>query len=502
MGGAQLAAAYARAKLSEGWRLVAWINAEDTESVLAGLAEIADSAELPGRSTRDAVEMGQALRQMLEADGHHCLIVFDNAPDADVLRPYVPAAGAAQVLITGGRRSLTNLGADVLVDMFTAKEAVTFLAAWTGLADGPGAAAVAAELGYVPLGLAQAAAVISRQKLAYGTYLERLRALPVEEYLAREQRQPYPHGTAEAVLLSLDAVRSTDRDGTCTAVMELMAVLSSAGVCRDLLYAAGQVDVLHRRRRWPRRNTAMVDQALVQLAEHSLLTSSLDRQLVSAHPLVMRVMRDQLARQGRLTAVCRAAAYLLDTRARTLEGPQDRRAVRNLLRQVHALLENAAGRAAETDDELAGMLLSLRLWVMYYLDELGDSVSQAVMVGESLVVDFERVRGRHHPDTLGSRNNLAAAYQAAGRVDEAIPLFEQTLAARERLLGPEHPDTLGSRSNLAAAYQAAGRVDEAIPLFEQILVTCERLLSASHPDTLAARKDLTLAGQEAKRAGN
>jgi hypothetical protein len=37
-----------------------------------------------------------------------------------------------------------------------------------------------------------------------------------------------------------------------------------------------------------------------------------------------------------------------------------------------------------------------------------------------------------HPDTLQSQNNLAAAYQEAGRAAEAIALLEQTLADRER----------------------------------------------------------------------
>ena len=64
---------------------------------------------------------------------------------------------------------------------------------------------------------------------------------------------------------------------------------------------------------------------------------------------------------------------------------------------------------------------------------------------------------------------------------EAIPLHEQTLADRERVLGPDHPDTLASRNNLAVAYQAAGRTAEAIPLFERTLAACERLLGADHP---------------------
>jgi hypothetical protein len=33
-------------------------------------------------------------------------------------------------------------------------------------------------------------------------------------------------------------------------------------------------------------------------------------------------------------------------------------------------------------------------------------------------------------------------------------------AALARLLGPDHPDTLQSRNNLANAYQAAGRLGE------------------------------------------
>ena len=73
----------------------------------------------------------------------------------------------------------------------------------------------------------------------------------------------------------------------------------------------------------------------------------------------------------------------------------------------------------------------------------------------------ERVLGPDHPNTLNSRNNLANAYQAAGRTEEAISLHEQTLTARERLLGPDHPSTQQSRGNLAIAYRDAGRTWEA-----------------------------------------
>ena len=108
------------------------------------------------------------MRRWLEAGGDWCLIVFDDAADADVLRPYVPAGGQGRVLITSNRRSVANLGASVGVEVFTEEEALAFLADRTGLADPAGAGAVAAELGCLPLALAQVAVVIAGQRLGYG----------------------------------------------------------------------------------------------------------------------------------------------------------------------------------------------------------------------------------------------------------------------------------------------------------------------------------------------
>jgi tetratricopeptide (TPR) repeat protein len=497
VGKTQLAAAYARAKLAMGWRLVAWVNAEDPASLRAGLATVAEAAGLVGQRDDDP---GRALRSWLEADGDRCLVVFDNATDADVLRPYIPAAGAARVLVTSNRQSVADLGASVAVEVFAPAEAVAFLGDRTGLADPAGAGTLATELGFLPLALAQAAAVIAGQHLGYGTYLERLRALQVQAYLVRGAGQPYPHGVAEAVVLSLEAVQASDQAGACGGVMEVMSVLSAAGVRRDLLRAAGQDGALAGGRPGSGLDAAAVDEALGRLAEWSLLTFSVDGQAVTAHRLVLRVVRERLTRQERLAAVCRAVATALETHASALAESQDRLAVRDIPEQVTALGQVASGLTDEASG-LDAALLGLRFWALYHLGQLGDSARQAVAEGEPLIGEFERVLGPDHPYTLTLRSNLAAAYQAAGRLAEAIPLFEQVLAGRERVLGPDDPDTLTSRSNLAVAYADAGRVAEAIRLHDQALADRERVLGRDHPDTLASRNNLAVAYREAARAG-
>ena len=495
MGKTELAAAYARAKLADRWRLIAWVNARDSETLLAGLAAVADATGLSvGGSRPGPAEAGQAVRHWLEADGSRRLLVFDDVEDPGLLRPFVPATGVSRVLITVAREPMAELGASIPVEVFSAEEALALLDGRTGLADEAGASAVAAELGYLPLALDQAAAVIDNQHGGYAAYLAKLRALPAGDYLVRredEEEHPSPPGVAEAVLLSLEAVSAADRVGVCTGVMELTAMLSPAAVRPDLLRAAGQAGILLGGGR--RVAASMVDQALQRLNERSLLGFSLDGQAVSVHRLVARVVRSWLARRGRLATAGRAAATAVADSAAALAKPPDHAAVREMLRQVTALLENAGASPDDADEKLAEMLMRLRFLALHHLTDLGDNMPRAIAIGEPLTADLERMLGASHPDTLDARNSLAAAYEATGRAAEAIQLFEQILAGRERLLGPGDPDTMRSRNDLARAYREAGRIADAVPLVEQILAIRERVSGADHPSTLASRNNLASA---------
>ena len=154
---------------------------------------------------------------------------------------------------------------------------------------------------------------------------------------------------------------------------------------------------------------------------------------------------------------------------------------------------------------------------------------------EATLKQRESKLGPDHPDTLTSRNNLAAAYQAAGRTDDAIKMHEATLKLFESKLGPDHPDTLeqpqqprrglprrrphrrrhqdargepssnGSRSSApttptrssaattSPGLPAAGRTDEAIKMHEATLKQRESKLGPDHPDTLVSRNNLAAA---------
>jgi tetratricopeptide (TPR) repeat protein len=488
VGKTQLVAAYARECVARGWRLVGWVNAEEMSGVLSCLSEVANRLGL-AEPDDSAEAAATRVRSWLEADGERCLLVFDGVSDPDLVRRFLPAGGRSHVVLTGTSRSLGALGVPIPVDVFTEDEAQAYLAERTGLDDPAGASELARELGFLPLGLAQAAGLIRRERLTFGTYLERLRQVPLGDYLSREAGDPYPRQLAEAIVLSLAAVTESDTTRLSEALLNLTAVLSPDGVSRDLVYRAGRIGVLA-----GARGPDAIDDAVGRLVDASLLSISTEDQLV-VHQLVARVVREQCAHARTLATVVSRACALLEHVTEDADR-QSQPEAEALEAVAHITALSGFLKSDLPDDDQAGRrLLRLRGWTMHYLLDLGEHAALAVGIGEALADDSAWLLGEGAPDTIEARGDLARAYVSAGRPGAAVVLFERVLSDRERLLGPENPETLMTRSYLAVAYHDMGRTAEAASLFERAALDGERLLGPDHPDTLMARGNLALAYQ-------
>ena len=99
--------------------------------------------------------------------------------------------------------------------------------------------------------------------------------------------------------------------------MGLIAVLAETGAVRRLLQQAAGTGALPDRTLWP---AAEVDHCLGMLADASLLgfAGNEDRDLVAAHRLVMRVVRERHAETGDLAVVTDGAVRALQASASTI----------------------------------------------------------------------------------------------------------------------------------------------------------------------------------------
>lgn len=488
-GKSQLAAELARRCVADCYDLVAWFNAES--GPVTGLALLAERLGLDGGREQTPEVMAAAACQWLQRDDHvRRLVIFDNVDDPDSLTGFLPVTGSTKVIVTSNRQEFTSMAgvSPVPVGMFTPGQGQAFLRQATGLSACCDALTLGEQLGWLPLGLAQAAAYIVHSRLSYRQYLVALDEQGLDETLRRHAGTDHP-GVLKATQLSLAGVRRADPSGDATRLLTMLSLLSPDGFSRALLTRAEPTLGLRGR----------LGPALHTLATASLITLNgpaqdahyQDTVVVSVHRLTARVIRHQAGRPP--TTLAKAA----NTTARVLDG------------LIEAFpLEQVARRRGELD-ELVGHILTLRghglgsllaqsEWAGMALREAGD-LRRAIPVLEHAVAERLRTLGPDHPETLESRHNLAVAYRSAGRINEAIQLHHTTLRDYERVLGLDHRDTLESRHNLANAYWSAGHLNEAIALHQETLNHRERVLGLDHPDTLRSRNNLAITHWSAGR---
>ena len=491
-GKSQLATAVAARCEAQDWELVAWVPAGSREAVLSGLVELGleIGVRVEDGPSREVIAR-RCLTALVSAQESNRLIVFDDVDSPDDLAGLVPRGEGVRVLVTTTRLAdWEHEGwVHVPVGVFEREQSIGVLLDRTdqtgrGAADVGAADAIAEILGDLPVAVVQAAAMARRDRYTLADYLEVLERTAPEEGVRRQAGDEYSDAVGAALWLAFQSEleriegQSPHRGEVARVQLGVLSVLAASGVPArwlEKMLDGGSADARG---------------ALSELIESSVCQLSEDDSKVMIHGLQGRVIREaRRAEPERWGRVEEEAAGLLGAVAGVIAIPvsdsaKRRREALDLVEQLRETVGQDHSKSLFSYPRTADALAH----ALWYAAELGDP--QAAVSLSDAVDLFTKTLGPDHPRTLTARGNLAAAYQAAGRLDEAIDLYERTLADSERVLGPDHPHTLASRGNLAAAYKSAGRLEQAIDLHERTLADCERVLGPDHPHTRLFRKNL------------
>ncbi|MEV6301864.1 tetratricopeptide repeat protein [Actinoplanes sp. NPDC051861] len=489
VGKTQLAANLAERLWSEdAVDLLVWVTATSRTSILSTYALAA--GEITGFDDTDPGQAAVRLLSWLAGTERRWLVVLDDLSDpGDLTGLWPPDTATGRTVVTTRRRDAALLAGRQLVDVgvFTAEQAVAYLTRLLG--DDPArlgeAGELAADLGHLPLALAQAAAYMIDQDLTCAAYRHRLSRHPLvrlhPEALPDQQSVP----VARAWNLSVEAAGDL-----APIVLRLAAVLDPNGIPARLFTTRAVLDHCVARLGHPVDADRVHDTLRVL---HRLSLADTDADTVRVHALIQRVARESTPEQERQPVVITAADAMLRLWPDIERDPATRRLGQRLRANTVALAEH---------------LTSMPDSVQTVLFRAGNSLGEIGLV--ALACDYFTVMGRaahrrfgpDHPDTLAARHNVARWQGEAGDAAGAAAAYEQLLADSLRVLGADHPYTLSTRGNLARWRGEAGDPALAVAGFERLLTDRLRLLGPDHPHTFTTRSSLARwRGQSGDPAG-
>ena len=491
-GKTQLAAAVAARCEKEDWPLVAWINAASRKELVANLYELALQAGIDApKDVPPKVIVRRFLAQQHSADAADRLFVFDNVENLDDLKGLTPEGSGVRVVITTTRHlDWENLEwSPITVGVFERGQSITLLCQRTGDAHRDAADQIAEALGDLPVAVTQAAATAKSGHYPLSKYFERLTNHPLESSISRFEGDDYPDAVGVALFMAYEQAleklgsKHPQQESTAILLLDALSLLAASGVPTHWLLTLDN-------------DSNAIRDTLSFLERVSIIQESTDGGKTIIHRLQGRTYRETYLNNREETAEANthATTVLNKVNIKQLNNfEQKRQEIRNLVEQIRSTTLQGYSFPLFFDPTFVSTLAT----TLRHATNLG--MPQLALTLTESVTQACNALGPDHPDTLTSRNNLADAYQDAGRLDEAITLHQQTLDHQTRVLGPDHPDTLTSRNNLADAYQDAGRLDEAITLHQQTLDNRTRVLGPHHPHTLNSRNNLAIAYRTASR---
>jgi tetratricopeptide (TPR) repeat protein len=445
-----------------------WIRAGQEPVMLADLQAL--GLRFTGVASGQNVEAdARATLDHLASVGEPWLLVYDNAPNPDAVRKWLPT-GAVRCIITSRFTEFGDLAAVTRLDQWSDDVTAGYLIDRTERKDGPGALRLAKALGGLPLAAEQAAVYLRpRPDISFDGYAANL-AGHIKRKKDAGIAGNYPDSVYAAFVTSLEALGANEAGGTGLDILRLCSFLSPDGVHLDLLTVEWGSECLPSSLADALADAERRSDALAALHSASLLkrTEGLAGTVLIFHRLLLEVVRNWIGEEARnlwgtaaVQLVSGAFPYDAD------DNPSQWPLCAILMPHV-APLDASAPRAGDAGNALGRLLNQAGI----YLYSRGDREGALALAEKSVQL---------------ARDVPAEPLQITTRLDNLGGRYE-SLEIKEQLLGPADPNLAITLNGLAILYWMRKHFAEAEPLFlraAEILKTAHGEMSAEYSTALS-----------------
>jgi transcriptional regulator with XRE-family HTH domain len=269
------------------YHLVCWIPSEHPTQIRSAYVDLAKKLGIKASNAETAVTTVRETLRTFDED-RRWLLVFDNADDAAVIRPYLPA-GRGQVVITSRNPYWEDVARPLEVDLFTRTESVELVRLRSPGISAADAATLAEALGDLPLALSQLGSWLDQTGTSVRECLRLLEETGTE-LLRFGGDSEYELPVAAAWNVPLNRLRNHD-DPVALKLLELCAFFAPVPISRSLLAGvprALDLDI---------RDGIKLNAAIRLLTRQSLVKVDHRDQSLSLHPMLRAVLRDNVPRE-------------------------------------------------------------------------------------------------------------------------------------------------------------------------------------------------------------
>jgi len=521
VGKTQLAIEFAY-RHSGDYDLVWWVPSEHPEELKANFAALAGRLDPRMENVQQQSKLVEFARDVLE--GRHpqllapgrSLVIFDNVEDPAHLDGCLPRGGGGHVIITSRNQHFGNKAKTLEVQTFERIESIQFLRQRVVRVESSGpqhpflagtappdsrsggsktrsqppdpADQLAAELGDLPLALAQAAAFIVETKTSFARYLELYRSRHAE--LWKREQPPDDYDERVDTTWSLNIGEIDKQNPSVAELLNICSFLAPNAIPRKLLVEQSKhlppdvAEVVSDDLEWAN--------AIRLLGRFSLVES--DGESITMHRVVQAVIRDRLVPEQRHSYA--AAAVKLVNGAFPYDADSDPAAwpiCKVLL--PHAQSAATHAEVLGIEQEATGRLLNQ---VGIYLRTRAEFVEARNVLERAASID-EKTFGLDHPNVARDVSNLGVVLKDLADLSGAKQEFERALKIDEKAFGPEHPQVAIHVNNLGSVLQELGDLPGARQAFEWALKIGEKAFGAEHPNVATCVNNL---GLVVKRLGD
>lgn len=458
--------------------LVWWVQAGQSSQIRAGLTELAQALQLPGSSeahtavpaVREALRRGYPIRRWL--------LVFDAAESPEDVRPFFPANGPGEIIITSRNPDWAEVARPLEVTLFERAESKALLRSRGPEITEEEADALADKLGDLPLAIAQAAAWRAETGMPVSEYL-RVFDEKVAEILDVSAPNDYEVSLAAAWNVSLDQLEF--RNPAAHQLLQVCAFFAPEPISRSLFTGVRGTSIS------PELDAALRDplrlgRAIRDINRFGLAKIDHRNDTLQLHRLVQLVLRDRMSPQRR--ADMRHGAHLLLANL----DPGDPADAAQWPR-FQAILPHAyASNVLDCDDPWVRQLV---IDLMEYLFFWGDHHESAAL-GQRAIEVWSAEQDETDPQLLQLSAKLGPYLCILGRFQEAADLNQRTLQLRRQISGDNSEETLMAEISVAFDLKARGEFRQALEMNEEIYRKAKALYGEDDPVTLVAVHDVAV----------